>query len=289
MKSDSSGLLLLSAAAGLGLLLAAVGSSSSASSGPPGAWRMKVLRAISKHEGQPDSIQRNLDGAGLSFGILQWTQAGGGLARVLDSLHQKMPARVEQIMGGPDSYARLIAHLRAHSLEPLDGALLWNTPWLERWQKLGRDADLSALQWQIALNSEYISVVPVIAKILGVHSERAYALIADRAVHQGVGGATSTARALADFWQSHPAPMRELPRLAAYGWACANNFRSDTPRVGWTWVEPQIDLSPEGTLTATDDGAYHLIRGPWDLWNLILRRTAEILHDPQWSDGPVSG
>jgi hypothetical protein len=40
-----------------------------------------VVVWVSRSEGPPDALNRNLDGQGLSFGVLQWTQRSGNLVR----------------------------------------------------------------------------------------------------------------------------------------------------------------------------------------------------------------
>lgn len=261
---------------------------------PPGAdWRYRVIRSIAAHEGDPASVQRNLDGNGVSFGILQWTQRGGGLAVLLRALHQREPARVEAVFGGPASWGRLQAHVDAKSLAPLDNALLWNPPWLDRFHAAGRDPVLASLQWIIAAESDYIRAIPAIAGALGVRSERAYALIGNRTVHQGVGGVWQAVRSLRAWWSSGGgAPAAEPERLSAFAWTCAAAFRMELyemahPRGHWRWVEPEHILTAAGTVATRSAGAWHAFSGPWDLWELIVQRSAQILADPQWSDGPV--
>ena len=45
--------------------------------------RDRVLARVSKHEGRHDSLNLNYDGAGLSFGIIQWAQKPGSLGVLL--------------------------------------------------------------------------------------------------------------------------------------------------------------------------------------------------------------
>lgn len=40
-------------------------------------WIPTLLRKTSEHEGNYWSVQANLDGNGVSYGILQWTQKSG--------------------------------------------------------------------------------------------------------------------------------------------------------------------------------------------------------------------
>ena len=43
--------------------------------------------AIGESRGRFSAQNRNTDNAGLSFGILQWTQAGGGLGQLLQKMY----------------------------------------------------------------------------------------------------------------------------------------------------------------------------------------------------------
>lgn len=283
---------------GLAVLVLLLAASTASAASPPsggasaaGDWRLKVLRSISKHEGQPWSVQRNKDGAGVSWGIIQWTQAGGGLYVVLNELAARLPGPMAAVFGGQEALARLLAFTKTRSLAALDGAVLWDSPWLDRFVAAGRDERIAAEQWKIALASDYIQAIPKIGALLGLRSERAYALIGNRTVHQGVAGATRAATKLAGFYDEKGWPSDERTRLVAYAWVCASTFRGDTlpnnPRLTWKAVEEEHDLSPTGELVTVRRHAFHAFSGPWDLYELIVRRSAELLADPQWSDAPV--
>ena len=47
------------------------------------SWIANVIRRTAAREGSYASLNPNSDGAGLSFGILQWTQASGNLGNTL--------------------------------------------------------------------------------------------------------------------------------------------------------------------------------------------------------------
>ena len=45
-------------------------------------WMGVLIAKTSEHEGKFWSVQKNIDGNGVSYGILQWTQKSGSLGRL---------------------------------------------------------------------------------------------------------------------------------------------------------------------------------------------------------------
>jgi hypothetical protein len=62
-------------------------------------WSRNVIAWVSRRDGKPDSLNRNLDGNGLSFCILQWTQQSGNLGVLLAAMHEADPAGFASIFG----------------------------------------------------------------------------------------------------------------------------------------------------------------------------------------------
>ena len=58
-------------------------------------------RVRSASEGKADSLNRNLDGAGLSYGILQWNQRSGSLGVLLAAMQGADPPRSRRCSGRP--------------------------------------------------------------------------------------------------------------------------------------------------------------------------------------------
>ena len=54
-------------------------------------WIPTLLKKTSQHEGTFWSVQKNLDGNGVSYGILQWTQKSGSLGRLLRAMADADP------------------------------------------------------------------------------------------------------------------------------------------------------------------------------------------------------
>ncbi len=270
-------------------------------------WMDTLLNETSKHEGSYWSVQRNLDGQGVSYGILQWTQKGGGLFDVLIAMRVADPAQFDAAFGGSASAGRLIAQVQVKSLGPVDGANLWDPPWLARFDAAGRVPAFQAAQRDLAKRGEYMKGAIAIAKLLGVSSERALVICYNRTVHQGVEGATGPARRLVQLYASgtHPRPGSEVQVLAEYGWLCAAKFRRATAppsdryndTIRWVQVAPgtgELNLKLVGTQRVAlvrevpPGPVWHGVTGSWDLWDLILNRTYQHLVDPNLRDVPVA-
>ena len=63
------------------------------------SWIANVIRRTAAREGSYASLNLNSDGAGLSFGILQWTQASGNLGKLLATMYGMDPAAFVAIFG----------------------------------------------------------------------------------------------------------------------------------------------------------------------------------------------
>ena len=63
------------------------------------SWIANVIRRTAAREGSYASLNPNSDGAGLSFGILQWTQASGNLGKLLATMYGMDPAAFVRIFG----------------------------------------------------------------------------------------------------------------------------------------------------------------------------------------------
>lgn len=255
-------------------------------------WVHVLLEHTSAHEGTYSSVQENLDGQGVSYGILQWTQRGGGLGEVLAAMRAADPAQFAQTFGAP--WPELLAATAAQSLEPVAGALLWREPWLSRFRAAGRVPAFQAAQVRLASQGPYMRAAATIAGLLGVKTERAMALYFNRTVHQGAAGATAVARDLARWYAEDPRRRPSTPAgvLAQYGWKCAAQFRRTSPpsspwknsahTVQWVQLAPgslEYDLDGPRLVRRQQSGpTWHAVTGPWDLWDLIIKRTDQLLN-----------
>jgi hypothetical protein len=150
-------------------------------------WIPTLLRKTSQHEGTFWSVQRNLDGNGVSYGILQWTQKSGSLGQLLSAMYEADATAFQRTFGA--GWSRVLEVTGRASLEAVDGAVLWAEPWLSRFDAAGRWPAFQSAQVHQAVTTDYMKGAVEIAGLLGVASERAMVMYYNRTVHQGVAGA----------------------------------------------------------------------------------------------------
>src|SRR5574340_1035072 len=146
--------------------------------------------------GRFDCLNRNTDGAGLSFGIIQWAQKPGRLHEILDAFQERQPA----------VFARLAVDapgLLAHTGCPNGGVdrrtgqtvdarfSLVDPPWTDRFQAMGRDRDLQKVQVDMAVEAYRRSIARLLPKTPEIQSQRGCAFLLDLANQHGDGGAAS--------------------------------------------------------------------------------------------------
>lgn len=267
-------------------------------------WIPTLLKKTSEHEGQFWSVQRNLDGNGVSYGILQWTQKSGSLGRLLKAMALADPVAFARFFG-PASPQLLAVTARA-SLEAVDGAVLWAEPWVSRFVAAGRWPAFQQVQTRVASESEYMAGAIEIARVLGVSSERAMTMYYNRTVHQGTTGAMKPAQRLAAWYAEDPSRRPAAPNdvLAQYAWTCAAKFRRTTPPErrnynddGNIWWSPvatewsELGVGAHRVRRVPVSGVWHAVTGPpskpWSLYDGITKRSSDILTDPTLRDAPV--
>jgi hypothetical protein len=140
---------------------------------------------------------------GLSYGIVQFTQDGGSLGKLLKMMRGRDKATFDKTFGGASLADDLISVTnaggafskdtksgRSARVQPVGGTDLWLSPWKERFQAAGDVAAFQAAQNELA-NDEYLEPILVFCEWLGLDTDRAVAMVYDRAVQMGVGGAKS--------------------------------------------------------------------------------------------------
>ena len=174
------------------------------------------------------AINANTDGAGLSWGLIQFTQSGGALGEVLNAAQQRDPAQFQTVFG-PDSPALLATTSAASSderMQPVAGANLWEAPWVARFRAAGAVAACQAAQNQVAIE-RYFDPLLNFAAWIAFDSERALAMLYDRSVQQGVGRGPAWIMAVAGPIRSE---RSDLPRaLSALGHADLRAFQRSIP------------------------------------------------------------
>lgn len=218
-------------------------------------WIPTLLKKTSEHEGQFWSVQRNLDGNGVSYGILQWTQKSGSLGRLLKAMALADPVAFARSFG--PAAPQLLAVTTRASLEPVDGTVLWDEPWASRFTSAGRWPAFQQVQTRVASESEYMAGAIEIARVLAVSSERAMTMYYNRTVHQGTTGALKPAKRLAAWYAEDPTRRPAAPKdvLAQYAWTCASKFRRTSPPERRNYNDDgNIWWSPVATEWSNDGG-----------------------------------
>ncbi len=267
-------------------------------------WIPTLLRKTSEHEGQFWSVQPNLDGNGVSYGILQWTQKSGSLGRLLREMAAADPVAFGRFFG--TSWARLLDVTARASLEAIDGAVLWAEPWASRFTAAGRWPAFQQVQARDAAQSEYMAGAIEVARLLGVSTERAMVLCYNRTVQQGPAGALGPAKRLVAWYTEDPKrrPAAVNDVLAQYAWMCAAKFRrtsaperrnyNDDGNIWWSPVATEwseLGVGVHAVHRVAVSGVWHAVTGPpskpWSLYDLIVFRSSNILTDPLLRDAPV--
>ena len=144
------------------------------------------------------ATDRNTDMAGLSFGLMQWSQKAGGLNQLLRIFQQAEPERFVRTFGGGD--AGLAEGLIAHTAKPRGGTDarglstdpqfdLINETWVRRFRGAALDRALQRLQVDAATRAFKGSLDLLRQYAPDLKSERAIAFMLDLAHQHGDGGA----------------------------------------------------------------------------------------------------
>jgi len=126
---------------------------------------------------------------GLSWGLIQFTQASGALGRVLAACNRRDPARFQVIFG--DDAAELLdvtsAETEDERIAPVGGTPLWQEPWLGRFREASKVPAFQYAQNEIAVET-YFDPNLSFAAWLGFDTDRALGMLYDRAIHMGTYG-----------------------------------------------------------------------------------------------------
>jgi hypothetical protein len=282
MKANNTGALLLIGGAGAVGVIALVAALTGGRKTPKGHrmdWIARVIARVTHHEGGYDSLNRNTDGAGLSFGILQWAQKPGSLGTLLNAMAQADPATFARIFG--PSWKPLLATTTAGSLAPVAGEVLWKRPWTSRFKEAGKYEVFQAVQRKLAREGTHFQGAIKTAQIVGVATERSMALFFDTAVQQGPGAATKVAQQIRDYvlkGGTVSVPYQDI--LTAYAQQAADRCRSATA--------PTRQPSSSHLRWKQVGNEWHLFAKTIDLHQNIWKRRIAIVRDSALSDEPVS-
>jgi len=136
---------------------------------------------------------------GLSYGFVQFSQDSGMLGTLLEMMRLRDPAKFREIFGpqseelvhvttqhGPSG--RTAAGGRSVRVQPVGGIDLWNEPWISRFRAAAAHPPFQAAQNELAVRA-YLDPMLGFAAGFAMNSERSLAMVVDRAIQQGPGGA----------------------------------------------------------------------------------------------------
>lgn len=173
---------------------------------------------------------------GLSFGIALFNQERGDLGKLLDGWHERDAAKFTEVFGkdaeallrvtkavGPSSAES--PNGKSPRLQPVNGADLWQEPWLSRFREAGSYKPFQAVQNKLAAEL-YLDPMLHFAHWVGLKTERGLAILMDRAAELGVGPAQQwVMNAVGPFQTS----LQRHQALAALGYDSIRAFQNAHP------------------------------------------------------------
>lgn len=229
--------------------------------------KQKVINLISKNEGGYTSVNRNTDGAGLSFGILQWSQRSGSLGALLEEMHKADPILFQNTFG--EHSDTLLAATKFGGLGNVEGAPLWKDPWVSRFKKAGMLPTFQKVQDYLAIDGIYMQAAVKACNTIEIGTERALALMYDTSVQQGPGFVSKTAK-----WTKTNCPDVKS-RLEVFVFRCSSHFKRNRPPS--KPVSGHIEWRKVGNV-------WHAFAGSIDLYENVQKRRRKILSDQSLSD-----
>lgn len=166
-----------------------------------GADRYGAINADGEFKGRfgPDHPAYQRFHVGLSYGIVQFAQDGGSLGVLLTMMRARDAATFAQTFGphsdelvtvttaaGPP--ASQCPDGRSARTQPVDGADLWEEPWISRFRAAGQVTAFQAAQNELAA-TQYVDPMLPFCGNFGLDTDRAVTICVDRSVQMGVGGA----------------------------------------------------------------------------------------------------
>lgn len=178
------------ASSGVALWLLSRGSMGASASPAPAAVPTRITSGpshlarvaqtvLTESGGRVGAVNRNTDGAGLSYGLIQWSQGGGGLAPFLEAMRRDAPWLWTRHFG-PDG-DQMLAAVKSSRMS----VRLWESPWVDRFVAAGRDPDMETFQLEQIERGPYMQAAVKAAQRAGDQSDRFFALAFDIAVQMG--------------------------------------------------------------------------------------------------------
>jgi len=173
---------------------------------------------------------------GLSFGIALFNQERGDLGKLLGAFRERDAAKFSEIFGqdtegllrvtnasGPSSAETPDG--RSSRLQQVNGAELWQEPWISRFREAGYHKPFQAVQNKLAAEL-FLDPMLRFADWLGLNTERGLAILMDRAAELGVAPAQQWAiNAVGPFQTA----LQRHQALAALGYESIRAFQNAHP------------------------------------------------------------
>ena len=148
----------------------------------------RIIDSTARNEGggRYDAWNPDDNGAGVSFGLIQFNQKAGSLPTLLQRMHDQDGGKFDQIFGPYAANLQSSAWVRGANL---------NDPDLKaRMVTAGRDPEFQQVQRDLAREAYYDPASRLLDGV-GLTSERAHAMAFDISVQYGVGGFASKLQA----------------------------------------------------------------------------------------------
>ena len=165
-------------------------------SGDPLTIRRKfeILLPVAANESgerRYSAVLGDVDGHGLHWGIVLFTQKSGALGRVLTACERRDSVQFRQAFGAGEADRLLQVTTAAtpqQRLAPVASAPLWAPDWMEKFRSAGTIQAFQAAQNEVAIE-QFFDRNLGFAAALGLTTDRALAMVFDRTIHMGVAGA----------------------------------------------------------------------------------------------------
>ena len=191
---------------------------------------------------------------GLSFGNAEFSQDSGTLGQLLRLMVDREPDTFAAVFGpawqqllavttAPGPSGELVEGGRGPRAQPVDGADLWEEPWLSRFRAAGAVPAFRAAQNQLAAELHLVPMLTVAAGF-GLTTERALCMVVDRSITLGEQGAK---RWVADTVGPARTHALRQAALAALGLDSIESFQASVPGL---LVDGEFGPLTHATLTA---------------------------------------
>lgn len=150
-----------------------------------GADRYTAINADSEHRDPTHPAYQRVH-YGLHWGFVQLNQRSGALGLALGAAIRRDPLKFRETFGGgADQLLRVtLAGSPDARVQPVEGAFLWDEPWLTRFRRAGELPVFQAAQNEAAIERYFDGSWPF-AAALGLTTDRALGMVYDRMIHMG--------------------------------------------------------------------------------------------------------